>query len=262
MEAAVSDILRSRKQEPGGLRKTAAISFAAHALIFAVLALVPGVMPATAERPRVVMSISLGGAPGPKTGGTQMLGGRNIQAAVPSAAPEVLRNPPPSVTPPKMTLPDPRQQKPRTPTTKPAPSSKDPKGTATGRGFETQTGTARVDTGAKGRGFGLSSGGMGGDGGVQVDVNFCCPEYLIDLRDRIRRNWNERQSAAGQVVMRFVIQRNGQLTDIEVYTSSGNAVLDLTAQRALVNTKAVAPLPAGYTERELPVRLRFDYIRN
>ena len=76
-----------------------------------------------------------------------------------------------------MALPDPKQ-KPRTPP-KPTAASKDPKGTAVGRGFETQPGTAKVETGAKGQGFGLSSGGGGGDGGVKLDVaNFCCPEYL------------------------------------------------------------------------------------
>lgn len=258
MEAVVSDILQSRKREPEGLKKTAAVSCAVHALAFAVLAALPSVMPQAAERPRVVMNISLGGASGPQTGGTQMIGGRTIEAAQPSAAP-VVRHVPPSVTPPKMTLPDPKQKL-RT-TTKPAASSKDPKGTLTGRGFETQTGTAKIDTGARGQGFGLSSGGGGGDGGMKVDSNFCCPEYLIDMRDRIRRNWNERQQAAGGVWMKFTIQRSGQITGIEVETSSGNPVLDLTAQRALVNTKALAPLPAAYTERELIVRLRFDYVR-
>jgi protein TonB len=156
--------------------------------------------------------------------------------------------------------PDPRQ-KVQTPP-KSTATSKDPKGTARGRGFETQEGTARVETGAKGQGFGLSSGGGGGDGGVQVEGNFCCPEYLVDMRDRIRKNWNERQQAAGEVWMMFTIQRNGQLTNIKVDRSSGNPVLDLASQRALVNTRAVAPLPDAWTEPQLTVRVRFDYVRN
>ena len=260
MEAVVSDVLQSRKREPAGLKKTAAISCVAHLTALGLIALLPSVMPKAAERPRITMSVSLGGAPGPVTGGTQMIGGRNIEAALPSAAPNVVRNPPPSATPAKMALPDPKQ-KPRTPA-KPATASKDPAGTARGRGFETQVGTARVDTGAKGQGFGLSSGGAGGDGGVKVEGDFCCPEYLIDMRDRIRKNWSERQQAAGTVIMRFRIQRNGQITEIETFKSSSNPVLDLTAQRALVNTKAVAPLPSAYSERELVLRLQFDYVRN
>ena len=113
-----------------------------------------------------------------------------------------------------MVLPDPKQ-KPRTPP-KPTAASKDPKGTAVGKGFETQLGTAKVETGAKGQGFGLSSGGTGGDGGVRLDVDFCCPEYIGDMRDRIIKNWNQNQRASGIVVMKYTIQRSGEITDIEV----------------------------------------------
>lgn len=171
MEAVVSDILQRRKGEPDGLKATASVSFAAHAVALTALALVPSLMPKAAEKPRVVMSISFGGAPGPNTGGMQMIGGKNIEAAQPSVAPVLVRNPPPSVTTPKMTLPDPKQ-KPRTPP-KTTASSKDPSGTVRGRGFETQVGTARVETGARGQGFGLSSGGGGGDG-VRTEGDFCC----------------------------------------------------------------------------------------
>lgn len=261
MEAVVSDILQSRKREPGGLKKTAAISLAAHAAAIAVMLMVPSVMPRAAQPPRVVMTISLGGAPGPNTGGMQMIGGKPIDAALPSTDPQITKPIQPSLaaTPPKMVLPDPKQ-KPRTPP-KPTVASKDPKGTAVGKGFETQAGTAKVETGAKGQGFGLSSGGMGGQGGVKIPSDFCCPEYIADMIARIKRNWNENQRAAGSVTMRYTIQRNGQITDIEIATSSGNPVLDLTAQRALINTKVLGPLPAGYSGQRLPVELVFDYIR-
>jgi TonB family protein len=83
----------------------------------------------------------------------------------------------------------------------------------------------------------------------------------VDLRDRITKNWNQNQKTAGQVVMGFVIQRNGQITDIEVVKTSGNTILDLAAQRALINTRMLAPLPAGYTAQRLPVELVFEYIR-
>lgn len=261
MEAIVSDILQNRKREPGGLKKTAAISLAAHAAAIAVMLMVPSVMPRAAQPPRVVMTLSLGGAPGPNTGGMQMIGGKPIQAALPSTDPQIAKPIQPSLasTPPTMVLPDPKQ-KPRTPP-KPTAASKDPKGTAVGKGFETQAGTTKVDTGAKGQGFGLSSGGMGGQGGVKVPDNFCCMEYISDMVERIKRNWNQNQKIAGQVVMSFVIQRNGLITDIAVAESSRNAVLDLAAQRALVNTRAVGPLPSAYTGQRLPIELVFEYIR-
>ena len=261
MEAVVSDILQSRKQEPGGLKKTAVISLAAHAAVLAILLMIPSVMPRAAQPPRVIMNISLGGSPGPKTGGMQMIGGRAIQAAQPSTDPQIAKTTLPSVTatPPKMTLPDPKQKV--RPSTKPTVTSKDPKGTAAGRGFETQQGTAKVETFAKGQGFGLSSGGAGGDGGVRLDVDFCCPEYIIDMRERILKNWNQNQRAAGVVVMKYNIQRSGLITDIEVEVSSRNPVLDLAAQRALINTRTLAPLPAAFSMKQLPVHLTFEYFR-
>jgi TonB family protein len=262
MEAVVSDILQTRKQAPDGLKKTAAISLVAHAAVIAILLTIPSVMPRAAQSPRVIMNISLGGSPGPKTGGLQQIGGRAIHAALPSSDPQIAKTTLPSVTPtpPKMTLPDPKQKV--RPPTKPTVTSKDPKGTAAGRGFETQQGTAKVETFAKGQGFGLSSGGNAGDGGVTLGVtDFCCPEYLLDMRDRIIKNWNQNQRTTGLVVMAYNIQRNGQITDIEVATSSGNPVLDLAAQRALVNTRMLAPLPAAFSGPRLPVRLRFEYIK-
>ena len=262
MEAIVSDILQSRKREPDGLKKTAAISLGAHAVAVALILVIPSVIPRAAQPPRVVMNISLGGAPGPNAGGMQMIGGRPVQAALPSTEPQIAKStlPPVATTPPKMALPDPKQ-KPRTPP-KPAPPSKDPKGTAVGRGFETRLGTAKVETGAKGQGFGLSTGGARGDGGVKLGVDgFCCPEYIVDMRDRIIKNWNQNQRAAGIVVMKYMIQRNGQITDVEIGTSSGNPVLDLAAQRALINTRTLAPLPAGFSGQRLPVELEFEYIR-
>lgn len=262
MEAVVSDILQSRKREPEGLKKTAMISLGVHAAAFALLFVVQSVMPTAARQPRVVMNISLGGAPGPKTGGMQMIGGRPIQAAQPSNEPQIAKTPLPPVTqtPAKMALPDPKA-KPRTPP-KPTVASKDPKGTAAGRGFETQQGTAKVETGAKGQGFGLSSGGSGGDGGVKLDVSdFCCPEYIADMRERINKNWSQNQRVAGTVTMYFIIQRNGQITDIKVEGSSGNPVLDIAAQRSLINTRTLAPLPSGFTGTQLPVHLIFEYFR-
>jgi TonB family protein len=260
MEAAVSDILQSRKREPDGLSKTRAISFAAHAAVLGMLAFVPGLIPKAAEKPRVVMNISLGGAPGPNTGGTQMIGGVKVEAAKPSEAPSVVpRILPRADTPPKMTLPNPKDRV-RTPP-KPTNSSKDPKGVERGRGFETREGTARVDTGARGQGFGLSSGGGGGDGGVRLDVNFCCPEYIVDMRNRIIKNWAQNQRTTGVVTMYFTIQRNGAITGIEVEKPSGNPVLDIAAQRALMATKTLAPLPAAFSEGQLPVHLDFVYER-
>lgn len=261
MDAVVSDILNSRKQEPAGLSRTAALSLGIHVCALGALLLLPSLFPAPAERPRVVMSISLGGSPGPQTGGMQMIGGRAIEAAAPSTEPQIPRNAPPPrlTTMPKMTLPDPKQ-KPRPPRRNTA-TSKDPLGTARGRGFETQQGTAKIDTGARGQGFGLSSAGGGGGGSTLDTKDFCCPEYIADMVARIKNNWDQRQRATGVVIVKYTIRRNGQLSDIEVERSSGNPLLDMASHRALLNTRTLAPLPQGYPDPSLTVHLEFKYER-
>ncbi len=262
MEAVVSDILRTRMREPDGLRSTTVVSLAGHAVALAALALMPGILPHQAGPPPVVMTISLGGSPGPKTGGLTELGGRNMQAAEPTVAPKVERAPmPPTRTEPAMVLPvpDPRVR-PRTPPKQTA-VSKDPAGRPEGRAAETQKGSAPVETGARGMGFGLSSGGGGGTGSHLDVQNFCCPEYLTTMTARIRSNWQERQQAVGTVLMKFVIQRSGELTDVQVERSSNIFALDQASSRALYLTARLPPLPAQFPEDHLTVHLEFEYQR-
>jgi TonB family protein len=59
--------------------------------------------------------------------------------------------------------------------------------------------------------------------------------------------------------MRFVIQRDGQITDISVERSSGYPGLDFMAERSLRITRQIPPLPAAYTGQTLPVHLVYEY---
>jgi TonB family protein len=260
MEAVVSDIIRSRMREPGGLKQTAVLSLAAHAIGIAAIAMIPAILPARKTAPPIVMNISLGGTPGPRTGGQEMLGGRAIQAARPSAAPQLAK---PSLPAPRqdtrMVLPDPRL-KPRPPAKNPA-TSKDPAGT-TGRGAETRPGSTTVETGAKGMGFGLSSGGGGGMGGKLEVNNFCCPEYLQDMLNRIYSRWNQQQQSTGKSMMKYTILRDGRITEIEIEQSSGNPLLDRASHLALSNTQRIGPLPSAFPDDHLTVHLEFLYERN
>jgi TonB family protein len=158
-----------------------------------------------------------------------------------------------------MPIPDPRI-KPKSPP-KVVATSKDPQGRAGGRGAETQKGSTTVETGARGQGFGLSTGG-GGGGNSFLDIqNFCCPEYLLDMRDRITQNWVQQQAAVGSVLMKFTILRNGTLTNIELEKPSGFYALDAASQRALLLTPKLAPLPAAFPDDHLTVHLSFEYQR-
>jgi TonB family protein len=258
MEAVVSDILRARMREPGGFGPTAALSIAGHAVALATIALVPAIWPVRDTPPPVVMTISLGGTSGPKTGGMTQLGGRNFVSQQPSVAPKLD----------KVALPTPREQpamvlpdtklKPKAP---PKPNATSPSGSTAGQGAPTEKGSTNVETGARGMGFGLSNAGGGGTGGHLDVQNFCCPEYLTDMLDRIRQNWKQQQDTTGSVMMKFTIGRSGQITNIEKERSSNIFALDQASERALYLTPRLAQLPAAFPDDHLTVHLSFEYQR-
>ena len=82
-----------------------------------------------------------------------------------------------------------------------------------------------------------------------------------DMLSRIRSNWVQQQQAAGTVLMKFTILRNGQVVSIETERPSNITSLDLASQRALYTTARVAPLPAGFPDDHLTVHLNFEYVR-
>ena len=137
--------------------------------------------------------------------------------------------------------------------------AKDPRSTQPTVGKEIQKGPAIAETGAKGMGFGLSAGGGGSGGHLEVS-NFCCPEYLRRWRRRSRATGAASRARQDESHLRFVIQKDGRIVDITVEQSSRVEVLDLYARRALILTK-LPPLPPGYSEPALAVHLYFDYQR-
>jgi TonB family protein len=64
----------------------------------------------------------------------------------------------------------------------------------------------------------------------------------------------------GIVGVKFTIQRDGMLTNIEV-EKPGAAILNLAAQRAIVSTRQLPPLPAAFTGDRLTVHLNMTFIR-
>jgi TonB family protein len=259
----VSDVLRDRMQEPAGLQQMAVLSALVHGMLVAALVLAPGAwFSQRVETPRQVMTITLGGgAPGPANGGISQIGGRPVQAETPPEAvkrPEPVR--PPAAAAPKMTVPEPNA--------KPAPAAArvdqappNARGRTPTRGEETAPGSSVAETGARGQGFGLSTGGGAGSG-VRLDVaDFCCPEYIVLMVQRVHGNWNARAETPAEVTVKFTIQRDGRISDPQVEKTSGYTALDLNALRALVSTRQLPPLPAGYPHPTLTVHLTFLYQR-
>jgi TonB family protein len=255
----VSEVLVGRSRDFGGLERMLGASMIAHVALVALIALAPaswlGGKPAVEEDARMV--ISLGGPEGPRTGMTQM-SARPVQTESVEARKAIEPVRPPAAKAPEMI--EPKKAAPRKSETKSAAEAKDPRGRTPTKGAEVRPGAAVAETGARGQGFGLSQGGFGS--GSYLDVaNFCCPEYLSTMLNLIRRNWDERQQASGTTVMKFTIQRSGELTNIGVERSSGYAALDFMAERSLRITRQLPPLPSAFTEPSLTVHLVYEYNR-
>jgi protein TonB len=261
MGEAVSDILVDRSREAEGFTRMVTYSLAAHAVLLAGIYLGPRSWLGTTVDPAgPVMTIELGGTPGPATGGMTSISTSPVQQVAPETKPAP--QPPPAAAAPEMVMPSPAAKpaaKPPKPIEKPAEKSSTRKPTT---GSEIRSGSAKYETGGAPTEFGGLTTGGGGAGGATVDVqNFCCPGYLVTMVQLVRSNWNQNQGAVGEVQMKFTILRDGTITNPDVETSSGLFNLDQEARRALYKTRKLPPLPAEFPDRSLTVHLVFQYKR-
>ena len=102
-------------------------------------------------------------------------------------------------------------------------------------------------------------GGMRGD--VVVDGDFTFGFYLQRIRSLIAANWSPPagNTTGTRVELYFRVARDGTLSAPSVETASGNAYFDQTAQRAVIITAKLPPLPQGYDGSDLGVHLGFEY---
>jgi outer membrane biosynthesis protein TonB len=129
------------------------------------------------------------------------------------------------------------------------------------QGSEVKAGPAKVETHGAAIPFGGLSTGGGGAGAAYTDyANFCCPEYLTNVTELIRKNWNSKQGQDGSSVVSFSIRRDGSIVDVKV-DQGGNQILNLASQRAILLTQRVPPLPAAFTPEELTLHIAFQYQR-
>ncbi len=240
----VTDLIVARGLQPEPFGGMLIWSIGAHACLIGLLLFGPmdwGVDADEVANP--VMTISLGGAPGPRETGMTPMGGRTVEAPPPEAVQRAMPPPPPRTV--ERVLPV--ETPPRRPRAMPPPE-------------EPQPGVTRTETETRGQGFGLATGGSGGSG-VQLDVaDFCCPEYIEQMVTLIQRNWQSNQGVRGATLMRFIITRVGSIESIMVERPSGLLALDLAAERALLTTR-LAELPPQFPNPTLTVHLTFEYQR-
>jgi len=84
--------------------------------------------------------------------------------------------------------------------------------------------------------------------------------YLRDLQKDIRTNWsspifNNRKKA----VVSFSIDKEGELSNLEIDKSSGDKNYDKKALEAVSQTAPFAPLPSSFNASSIDIRLTFNY---
>ena len=258
----VTDILRDRMQTPAGLQTMVSLSIAVHVLFGAGLIVSRGGF-ARHDVPPTLMTISLSGSAGPENGGMTALGGRPVQSVTPpedAAKREAVRAP--AAKTPEMTVPLPNAKTVKATASVPVKQAPDEaRGRTPTKGKQPEFGSAIADTGVRGQGFGLSTGGGAGTGSsLEITGDFCCPEYLAVMVTRIRAAWNQNQGGAhGTSLIRFTIQRDGTITAPTIFQQSGTTTLDTAALRAVLATRTLPPLPDAYSNPTLTMRLSFIY---
>lgn len=89
--------------------------------------------------------------------------------------------------------------------------------------------------------------------------------YLLHLKRKIEGVWIYPRAAAesglgGQLMVEFLILKNGKLVAVNLLDSSGNSVLDHSAVKAIRNAAPYHPFPPRLRAKRLRIRARFIYI--
>jgi outer membrane biosynthesis protein TonB len=263
MHEAVDDVIQRRQGDPAGLSRAMSVSLAVHVFLVVVLFVVPKDWLVTAKTPPLIMTISLGGSPGPKSGGMVAAGARPVEEVAP---PPKRMEPIPAAAPPKSST----LVIPTKPTKTPPPKpSKDTELTPSvlnrppTTGAQPTKGTSAAETRSTTQSTGLTFGGGGaGDTQVKVDSDFCCPEYIKEFQRRILVNWERTkdQPEAGTITLVFEILKDGTFTTPQIEKTNGSVLLEIASKSAFRDLK-LQPLPKEYKEDRLKIHLSFPYVR-
>jgi periplasmic protein TonB len=123
--------------------------------------------------------------------------------------------------------------------------------------MDVPTGTAQVP-GAAAPGV-----NMQGQGGGDFALRYGW--YVDAVRRKISQNWLQstidpgvRAARAAKCTFTFSIARDGTVKDIRVMQTSGNYSMDTSAQRALLSSSPMPPLPGDYSGSSVNVTFDFD----
>jgi protein TonB len=141
---------------------------------------------------------------------------------------------------------------------KPAPPKPAPPAPASSPPVELPSGPGGAEDHSTGSGATSGVGGLGlGAAGVEQG-DFQYSYYIERMLVAISLQWvRPGQSPVSAPVIRFVVQRDGSVTDAAVFQSSGVPFADRAALRAVLSAAPLPPLPAEFGGREVGFRVIF-----
>jgi TonB family protein len=259
---AIDRLIAERQRLDQGLPATVLVSLAAHFAIAGLAVLVPMLLPRepplrVADGFAVVLPRGGGGSPlaaAPPAAAPAPQPAPAASAA-PPAPPQVLKPPTEAPKPRALPLPDARRPPKRalTPPPVPAPSSRtasSAKPTTIPGGVPGGRGTASATPGLE---FGPP--GPGVPDGTDAGGDW----YLAGVQQKIWMLWNQQiKSGYPQTVgVTFTILPDGNVTAVRVTQPSGASLLDMAAQRAILNAAPFGPLPREYGQNPRTIQALF-----
>jgi protein TonB len=246
----VNTVLVERQSLERGFGGSLLLSGFGHAFLLAAL-LIVSLLPA----PRPTMDVIAFADPLPRGGGGQPAPPAPVPAQPAAPKPEPKPEAPAAVEPPKIlkppkdepsrALPDPNSKKP-TKVEKTPP----PRNAGTPTTGPTTTGAAQ----AQGLDLAIPP-GPGIPNGVTSGGDY----YLASVQQRIWMIWMQqvRAEQSQTVSVVFTILADGSVTDIQIPQSSGVALLDLAAKRAVQTAAPFRPLPKTYGTDRITIQANF-----
>jgi protein TonB len=110
----------------------------------------------------------------------------------------------------------------------------------------------------------VGSGGVGIGLGSPFGNRF--GNYVMILRQRVAEKWhtddlNQNIHTLPPAIVTFDLLRDGSVRNVRVVQTSGNSVLDYSAQRAIYDASPFPPLPAAYERNDASVEFWFELRR-
>ena len=253
MTEAVSDILEIRALREKGFSRAVTGSLVIH--LVGVVALFFAHRYVVTHRPPQpkIMTISLGGSIGPRSTGMTAASARPVDQVAPQPRREPVKTASSQSS--VMTLPVKSEPKATPPVDRTLPITSMPKPPTTGA--QVRPGTSLAETGSTAQDKGLTVGGSGGSAATLEVKDFCCPDYIQTILQRIENKWNKNVPGRGFTVLKFTIHRDGNITDIST-DSTTNDFFENQSRSALEQAR-LPPLPPEFKDDHLVIHLRFPY---